>query len=374
MVAVNRAWSQQRVAADCAPWPNEAERARWLALFGDDSVERVWARETAYQNAGVYSRYFLMTGESDVTPRGLKIFIRLCEMGGMKRRCSPRTVAGYVAAIYKVLRLLHPDTDLRALRTIMWRMLRLADRTPKQRTAAIADAVDLERAAWRMIEAGRKIRRADRERGAMLFRTALYLLMGLYMPERLRAFASLTVQQVNLDAGLIVFRPDQTKNKRESERRIPADLVPLIREWLEIRASFHPDHDLFWISLKSGGAAAPATLYAALRSETDDPFDFSVTVTPHSLRNAAATFIVRQAPEKASIASVVLVHRNSELTDEYIEGAGTIEASRKGGHIVMSSGEVPKIDGRRGPRRYKRGKRVLIAPARATVHDSQEAL
>jgi integrase len=362
MVAINRAWSRQRVAADCASWPDEAERASWMDLFGDKHAEKQWARETAYQNAGVYSRYFLLTGETEVTPRGLRLFVRLCEMGAMKRKCSPRTVAGYVAAIYKVLRLLHPENDYRALGKIMWRMLHLAERTPKQRTAAVPDAVDLERSAWRMVEAGRKIRRADKERGTMVFRTGLYLLMGLYIPERLRAFASLTVDQVNLATCLIVFRPDQTKNKRECPRPIPPELVSVIREWLKMRQEFKPGHDFFWISLKGGGPALPATLYAALRAETDDPRGFPFPVTPHPLRNAAATFIVRHAPEKAPLVGAVLAQRDPRLAREYIEGAGMIEASRDAGRTIMASGEAPKIDLRRGPRRFRRGKRILTPP------------
>ncbi len=87
MAAVNRAWSRQRVINDCACWPDEAERARWIHLFADEHMEKTWARETAYQNAGVHGRYFLFTGETEVTPRGLKAFIALCEMGAMTRRC-----------------------------------------------------------------------------------------------------------------------------------------------------------------------------------------------------------------------------------------------------------------------------------------------
>lgn len=364
MTAANRSWSLQRVTKECLAWPDPAERARWIELFGDEQAERPWAPETAYQNAGIYSRYFLLTGETEVSPHGLKIFIRLCELGAYRRHCCPRTIAGYVAAIYKILRLLHPEREYRALAKIMWAMLKAADRTPKRRTAAVADAVDLERFAQQMVARGQKIRGAEPARGAMLFRTGLYILMGLYMPERLRAFASLTVAQVNLAAGEIAFRPDQTKTKEPSRRAIPPFLIPLIRGWLDLRAAFEPNHDYFWVSLKTGQAAAPTTLYAAMRAETRDPREFGAPVTPHSLRNAAATFIVRSAPEKAPLVSVILTQRDPELAAEYTNGAGTIEASREAGRMMMASGEVPKLDRRRGPRRYRRGKRVLTPPDR----------
>lgn len=364
MTAINRSWSRQWVLDECAAWPDPNERARWIELFADEHAERPWVRETAYQNAGVYTRYFLLTGETEVTPHGLKVFITLCERGAYKGSCTPRTIAGYVAAIYKTLRLLHPDRDYRALAKIVGAMLRIADRTPKRRAAAVADAVDLERFARDMIERGRRIWPVERLRGAMLFRTGLFILMGLYMPERLRAIASLAVAQVKFDTRRIVFRPVQTKNKRQSEREIPESLVPLMREWLEMRAGFQPDHGFFWISLKTGRAAASATLYAALRAETSDPHDFRAPVTPHLLRNTAAEFIVRHAPEKAPLVSTILTQRSPKLAREYTNGAGTIEASREAAGLIMNSGVVPKLDRRRGPKKYKRGKRVLTPPIR----------
>lgn len=363
MAAVNRSWSRQQVVDECAAWPDPNERARWIELFADEHAKRPWVRETAYQNAGVYTRYFQLTGETGVTLHGLRVFIALCERGAYKRRCAPRTIAGYVAAIYKTLRLLHPDRDYPALAKITHIMLKVADRTPKQRTAAVADAVDLERFARNMIERGRRIWPVERVRGAMLFRTGLFTLMGLYMPERLRAFTALAVNQVNFETRRIVFRPDQTKNKRESEREIPESLVPLMHEWLEMRGSFHPDHDFFWISVKTGRAAACATLYAALRGETSDPHDFRASVTPHPLRNAAATFIVREAPEKAPLVGTILTQRSERLAREYTDGAGTIEASREAAKVIMNSGVAPKLDRRCGPKKYKRGKRVLTPPA-----------
>jgi len=96
-------------------------------------------------DASVYSRYFLITGETAVTPRGLKLFIRLCELGAMRRRCRPRTVAGHVAALYKMLRLLHSDRDHRVLGRLARQMLALAARTPKRRAAATPAARVLPR-------------------------------------------------------------------------------------------------------------------------------------------------------------------------------------------------------------------------------------
>src|SRR3546814_4247377 len=91
------------VKMDCATWPAE-ERARWLALFDPNRVDRLslwacrkespWVRETQYNCASVYSRYLECVrrhGLPDVvTPEGLHAFIREAE----NRSSTAWTVAG----------------------------------------------------------------------------------------------------------------------------------------------------------------------------------------------------------------------------------------------------------------------------------------
>lgn len=348
MSSVISIWSREAVLGDCVLWPDEAERKQWISLFGDDVPCKRWSRYTAYNCASVYTRYFLLTGEEEVTPDGLKLFISLCEAGAVRAPCCPRTIAGYVAAIYRILRLLHPDNRFELLKVIVFQMLRLASQTPKRRSAAVKDAREVVALGWKLIALGREAEETDTRRARVLFRTGLFLLLGIYIPERLRAWSSLTISQIDFTAGTILFEGKQTKNGRDNARPIPPELIPPMREWLDDFRG-EPAHDFFWIAVTSGGAAVPATLYAALRKETRE---LGTPVTPHPLRNAAATFIVRQAPEKAAIASIVLGQRDPTMVKEYTEGAEMMEAARQATAIIKNAGTLPKT--RRGARARNR--------------------
>ncbi|MBX6370483.1 MAG: hypothetical protein IRZ04_21135, partial [Rhodospirillales bacterium] len=120
MTACNRVWTRALVEKDCASWPAD-QRGRWLELFGDESSPRPWVRETAYQRAGVYTRYLSITGEDWLTPNGVRLFVRSVE-----KKVCPRTVAGYVAALFGIGRLLRPEVNLHWLYRAAVRMIQLA--------------------------------------------------------------------------------------------------------------------------------------------------------------------------------------------------------------------------------------------------------
>lgn len=341
-VAINRTWSLAHVQRDCASWPDPQERATWISEFGYDHSRRPWVRESAYDKARVYSRYFETTGETAVTMTGMRVFIGLCELGG----CSPRTLAGYAAAIFCVLRLLHPEIPFDWLYRRVLAMQKAAAMTPKKRAAAIPDPLDLYAFAMELIEKGRAIGR-DTDRGRDFFQTGLYIAIALHCPERLRALASIDLDQINLDQRTITFRPDQTKDKTEATRELHHELIPIIREWIkEVRGE--PAHRGLWVT-RTGSAPVPPTIYAALRRHSKD---FEVRVSSHPIRNAAVTFVMREAPDKARLAGILLRHKpGSHVTEEYVMGAGMIEASRMGAALLQNVGKRPEILRRKRRRR-----------------------
>jgi integrase len=340
--AINRTWSLAHVHRDCASWPDPQERTTWLAKFGDEHSPRPWVRESAYDKARVYSRYFETTGETVLTMQGMRVFIRLCELGG----CCPRTLAGYAAAIFCVLRLLHPENSCQWLYRRVLAMQKAAAATPKKRAAAIHDALDLCKFAMELIEKGRAAGRKT-DRGRDLFGTGLYIIIAVHCPERLRALTSIDLDQIDLDQRTITFRPDQTKGKVEAQRELHENLIPIIREWIKDFRGDHP-HRRLWAT-RTGSAPVPATIYAALRRHSKK---FEVPITSHPIRNAAASFIMREAPDKARLVGAILWHKSgSPATEEYIMGAGMIEASRTAGTLLQNVGKRPENSRRRRRRR-----------------------
>lgn len=346
MTACNRVWTRALVEKDCASWPVD-QRVRWLELFGDESSPRPWVRETAYQKAGVYTRYLSITGEDWLTPNGVRMFVRSVE-----KKVCPRTVAGYVAALFGIGRLLRPEANLHWLYRAAVRMIQLASRTPKKSTTVVPDAVDVLEHADRLIAAARRLG-PNSARGRYLFRTGLFLHLAIHNPERLRALATIRCDQVHLDDSLITFEAHQIKNKRASQRRLTRELVLLLREWMvEYRAAAKPTHEFLWVT-SSGAAPCTETLYAAVRAETRS---MKVQLTPKLLRNAAATFIVTEAPDRAEIASTILGHRSERMREEYTETANMMQASREAVRILSDAGKRARAIASPGKRATRRNR------------------
>ena len=336
MVSCNRVWSRANAESDCRTW-KDTERARWLELFGSDDPElpRRWARETAYQNAGVYTRYLACVREQGLEPRlsadGLRLFIRKCEAAGAEGEgCVPRTIAGYIGALYKIGRLLSPEADLAWLMKSYLRAEAVAKRTPKLRNTRIVDAGELYLLGKRLVEEARRLGPGAGWAAIGRYRTGLFICFGLIGPERLRALQSLKLS--DFADGCAFYGPEDIKVKRESVRAMTEEVEAMLWEWIaDFRSIYEPHHDAVWIA-RGGAPAVPATLYIAMRQVTEA--EFGVPVTPHILRNIAATFIKRHAPEKAAIIPIILGHSSDAVTPEYTQTAESIEAARIVGAII----------------------------------------
>jgi len=338
MAPCNRIATRALVEQDCATWPAELQ-ARWIALFDpeDPFAAKPWVRETQYQYAGVFTRYLACCRSGglppEITPAGLRAFIRHCQTEGN----VPRTIAGYVWQLSHLASLLQPElyAQLAWLRRTAARLQRVAARTPKIRTVQVVRAPVLGVRGQDLIAQARAAARQEAWSTTELFRTGLWLRLGAYDPERLKALGSLQCSWIDLDAGLIRFPADVEKMPEEAERALPDDLIDVIKEWLVHRARWQPDHDFFWIA-KGGKPASLATLAAAMRRATRDlP---GGPVSPHGFRHGAATFLTEVAPDKAPLATTILNQRSPRMTEEYTERAKRIEASRQA-RAIMDAGE-----------------------------------
>jgi len=336
MASCNRVWSRANAERDCLTW-NDMERARWLELFGSDDPDlpRCWVRETAYQNASVYTRYLACVRERGLEPRlsadGLRLFIHECEAAkGDREGCVPRTIAGYIGALYKIGRLLSPEADLAWLMKSYLRAEAVAKRTPKLRNTHIVDAGELYLLGKRLVEEARRLGPGAGWTAIGKYRTGLFICFGLIGPERLRALHSLKLS--DFADGCAFYGPEDIKTKRESVRAMTEEVEAMLREWIaDFRSVYEPSHDAVWIA-RGGAPAVPATLYIAMRQVTEA--DLGVPVTPHILRNIAGTFIERHAPAEAAIIPIILDQRSEAVTRIYIETAGSIEAGRTAGAII----------------------------------------
>jgi integrase len=327
------------VAHDCSSWHSD-DQARWTELFDPDQAwfDPIWVRQTQYQNAGVYTRYLNAVRAAGaatprfVTPRGLQAFIRATEAKG----CRVRTIAGYTWALYKMTTLLWPNRSKGWLRQSCQELEREAVRTSKRKITRIPDPGELLILADDLLQAART--RPVRDwRATELFRTGLYIRLGLYMPERLRALCKLQIDWVDFEVGQINLPGAVIKTKDDRARHLPPHALHLIKEWLsDWRASWiasrksaadatAASHDSLWIG-KGGKPASDGALTASLGKMTKSYFGYPVT--SHRFRDAAATLHVERAPAEAQLARQNLGQRSDAMIREYTETAKQVAAGK----------------------------------------------
>lgn len=321
-----------RVRRACGSWPAH-QQARWIDLMAPILGEAPWKPVTQAQNAGVYTR-FLAAGHR-LSPDGVRSWIRELEHSGV----ATRTIAGYLRSLHKVARKVIGG-DLGWLVTACQRIEAVAKRTRKRRAAYIAPAAAIYQFAFEAI-ARAKGMEPESWAATQLFRDGLFLAYGLCAPERLRALVSTRLNDLDLLTFRAAYSADVIKTGKASIRTYPAIVGALLEEWIALWRAKHVDaagdHHHLWIA-KGGGPAVAATMYAAMRRLTAAaPWGYAIT--PHLLRNAAATACVEASPQAARLAPLLLGHASERMTRHYTETAKRIEATRQGRSLIAAGRE-----------------------------------
>jgi integrase len=267
--------------------------------------------------------------------RGVRQFVIDCEAAGL----VARTIAGYVQALVKVSRIIgEPGNDYAWLHAAANRMDRVASQTSKRKHGFIPPAEEILLFALDTVaEAKRRGPRTWTD--IQLYRDGLFLGFGIVVPERLRALGSLRQRDCDIAGLHATFNREVMKTKTGKNREVHAAIAALMVEWLnEWRPITRPSHDGIWIA-KSGNPACGETLYAAMRKLTATaPWGYSIS--PHRVRDSAATFLTRHCPETAQFASLILGHKSDVSTLHYTEEAGQLSASRRAAELLKEAKEV----------------------------------
>lgn len=344
MARCNTVYDIDLLRLDCITWPAE-EAFRWMQAF-DPTLPGTppWVRQAQYQNAGVYTRYLncmRRCGLPDrIHPRGVRQFVIDCEASGL----VTRTVAGYVQALVKVSRIIREaKDDYTWLHTAATRMDWAAAQTMKRKQGFIPPAEEILLFALNTIADAKRIGPGTWT-NIQLFRDALFLGFGIVVPERLRALRSLRLRNYDVAGLFATFDSEAMKTKVGKNREVHAAIAALMVEWLdEWRPITRPTHDGFWVA-KSGKPACSETLYAAMRKLTATaPWGYSIS--PHRLRDSAATFLTRHCPETAEFASTILGHKSSSSTLQYTEEAGQVSASRQAAALLEQARQQLLVQG-----------------------------
>src|SRR5262249_10580081 len=139
---------------------------------------------------------------------------------------------------------------------------------------------------------------------------------------RLRNFVALeigsTFKEVN-GSWWISVPAGSTKNKRWIEKRIPdcfSHVIELYLNWARPILTRSIGHDdSLWISSRTGRRFTYKNLGTLISKITF--LTLGVEVSPHLFRTAAASTAAAKIPELPHLASALLGHADSRVTDEY---------------------------------------------------------
>lgn len=379
--------TSENVEADCVEWPAAARRV-WLQCFDPrDPLWRTelegrgikpWRRVTQYDRGRVYTRYLRFVrgrGLGDaVSPSGVKAWLDALQADGL----SLYTIEGHVRMLHAVAALLYPDEDwawLARTKAAVTARVKAAG-PPKRKDGQLFGTREILRAGVELLSEGLDELPAQADPApavpwstAQKIRDGLWLVLGAHCPERVNALQQVAVHEIDLDAGHFDVPGERAKTGRGSRRAFPPVVAEALRVYLARVRAPHvvawrerrvcADHGALWIA-KGGGPIRPGAMAAAMKRVTLARLGHAVS--PHRLRDSAATFIVEEMPEQAALASVVLQHKSRATTLEYTRRAGQAAAFRTiAGHLAAdAAGAERRARAAAGGRsRAKRGSEPL---------------
>lgn len=321
-------WTADTVAYDGQLWPSE-QAAAWQSAFDPNSEERPgFCRVTQYTIARTYTRFLAFCAEfeidPDIAPASAKAFAEYLEKKGLKLV----SIASQLHDLRKVASVIFPWEDMLWLYRAAELIAKAGEGQPKRKIRVLR-SVTPEHIFRRSTEIMDILRELDLHtilwKDAQMYRDAFFIALGMLIPERRRVLAAISVSDIS-GGGTIVFDASSMKTRRTSIREIPPSFQKYVDEWLKIRKKYSPDHHGLWIS-KGGGHISSSGLYASMRTFTLK--EFGVALSPHRLRDLAATFCVESLADLGQSTRHVLGHKYSDITDNYTETAKQIEASRR---------------------------------------------
>jgi integrase len=170
------------------------------------------------------------------------------------------------------------------------------------------------------------------EPGATSYRNGLMLALLAFIPLRARNFLALEIGRHLVrerDEWFIIIPRSETKTKTSIEFAIPRILnehlefyLDVIRPWLQRG----PANDALWLSRQANGAISYATLWRIVNRLSLERL--GLRISPHDLRDAAATTWAIAMPSQISVSKDLLAHKDLRTTTQHYNRARGIEASR----------------------------------------------
>jgi len=249
---------------------------------------------------------------------------------------APCSVCAYLTSLLTVVRAMAPNQSFNALHNAVRHIWRVAEPVIDKH-ARIAPARDLYALGFDLMGTAPSRSTALKESGQ--YRDGLMIALLIAAPVRLGNFASIEIGRHLLqpdDGFRLVFPPDEVKNNRPLEHRLPTALTDPMETYLSVyrprlleRRGRHWRGDVgnaLWIS-EHGTHMRRSCIRDRIKWRTEARFGFSIN--PHCFRDCAATSIATEIPEHVGIIQPVLGHANVATGERFYNQAQSVNAARR---------------------------------------------
>ena len=263
----------------------------------------------------------------------------------IEKETKSTSVAIAVDNLCYAARLIAPERDWRWLASIKRRLAARAK--PKDRFNQLVSPSQSLDFAIELMDEAMDLPNQDHKQRELQYRDGLILAVLVLLLPRRRSIALLTADRhLEFDAaGInILLFPEDIKSKRAESFRVPEQLLPYFRHYLnEIRPRLlgASNHDGLWASYR-GRPLCAARIYAMVRRRIKKKFGKDMGL--HDFRRAAATFLAMDAPEKVGLIPGMLQHASPDVGERHYNLARSVEASRRfGAHLAQTKNRLRPV-------------------------------
>ena len=325
--------------------------------LGSGTLIEAWAPATLKGRLQRAWLFFDGCGKSDLprelTRRTLSAHLDARQALWREGELSLRAVLAEVQSLESLARAAFPDGDWSWIAPVIVRLKARARIEPTRNESRVVEITELRALAAQAAASAQALheRTADlteRAKARKRASAALALALLINSPIRVGSLSRLELGR-HLDVGLrtLTLAPEETKDRNRDVRLIP----PALRAQIETFIALH----------RAGVApAGERALFVGLRGRPLDTGYLSQSVgdlteahlgtrvTPHVVRNIAASFVCSEAPAEAALAGVILNHRSgARSTETYTRSANQIAAGRR--LASASAGRQAELEARQPP-------------------------
>ena len=308
------------------------DRFRAIIRKGANKGVSEQSRASIHKGYGQYLHHRRSSHTDDaVTLSGVADFVN----GLAERGCRPRTIATYVAGLRLAVGLAKVPGDWSWLDEAATALRQWAWAQPKRKhSRQLPHALDVWRLGHALFTQGSKAPGHLLSSAAMV-RDGAMLMLLIAAPLRLSNLVGLTIGGTLDVQGGMPTRYSFSSSRTKGRRAIGATLWPevrgalltYIRDWRPLLARGYCGDEL-WLT---GQGSAPGPLgtsgiYRIVRTRTKAAF--GEALSPHYMREVAATTMLEAHPEQPRAASDLLHHHHPEAIAEYTQRASSTVACR----------------------------------------------